>query len=104
MRNIVYRPRAVVDLDGIMVYLAFELKSPQAAQAAWDMIRESVERIANVPTIGHAFEDDDLEQGYRRILSGNYWIYYTFDEKDLTVWRIFHASRNDDAYGFHVFG
>lgn len=103
MRNIEYRPRAEVDLDGIFVFLAFEVKAPQAAERVAEELSAQIELIAEIPTLGHSFEDEGLQHTYRRILCGSYWIYYTFDEATLTVWRIFHTSRDTDMFGYHIF-
>ena len=102
MREIEYRQRASLDLDSILVYLMV-VRSPQAVRKVADALLESIERVAEVPSVGHAFDDDDLHDTYRRILSGSYWIYYTFDENTLTVWRIFHTSQDTDEYGFELF-
>ena len=103
MRNISLRPRAETDLDGILVYYAYELKAPQTAARVEQQIVESIERAADMPTLGHSFEGEGLSRSYRRILSGSYWVYYTFTAQELTVWRIFHASRDTDNLGYHIF-
>ena len=102
MLEIVWRPRAVADLDGILTYIVLDLKSPQAAQACADAITSAVERVANLPESGRAFIDDDLHRPYRRVLAKNYWIYYSHDKSTLTVWRIFHTTQDHDAYGFEM--
>ena len=103
MRKILYRPRAQTDLDSIFVYIAVDLGSPGAAKKLRKKLSEAIERIADVPTVGKAFVDEELGQAYRRILVENYWVYYTFDSKKIVIWRIVHASRDVDHYGFHVF-
>ena len=54
--------------------------------------------------MGRKVEDDGLEQSYRRVLSGRYWVYYTYDEKALTAWRTFHTSRDTESFGFLTLG
>lgn len=76
MRTIEFRPRASVDLDGILVYIALTLKSPQAARNTADAIFAAIERAAELPELGQPFFDEDLDhQGYRRVLVKRYWIY-----------------------------
>lgn len=100
MREIVWRPRAVADVDGILSYIVLEYRSPKAAQSCADAISQAVERVAELPETGRLFADDDLERTYRRVLAKNYWIYYSYDADTVTVWRVFHTSQDHDAYGF----
>lgn len=103
MREIVWRPRAALDLEGILAYIVVELKSPQAAKSCAEAIYEAVERAAELPGLGRPFEDDDLKREYRSVLAKNYRIFYSYDEKKLTVWRVFHASQDHASYGFEIF-
>ena len=100
MRDVVWRPRAVADFDGIITYILLEFRSPRAAQTCGDAILDAVERVAELPESGRLFIDDDLKRPYRRVLVKSYWIYYSYDADTLTVWRIFHTSQNHDSYGF----
>ena len=103
MRTIEFRPRASVDLDGILVYIALTLKSPQAARNTADAIFAAIERAAELPELGQPFFDEDLDhQGYRRVLVKRYWIYYTYDAHTLTVRRVFHTMQDTDCYGFEL--
>lgn len=103
MLEIAYRPRAVADLDGILVYLAIDVGSLQAADGIAHAILSAIERLAELPTIGRVFVDEGLNRDYRRFRVRNYWIYYSFDDDVLTVWRIFHTSRDTEGYGYHAF-
>ena len=103
VRTIEFRPRASVDLDGILVYIALTLKSPQAARNTADAIFAAIERAAELPELGQPFFDEDLDhQGYRRVLVKRYWIYYTYDAHTLTVRRVFHTMQDTDCYGFEL--
>ena len=100
MREIEFRPRAVMDLDGIVVYIAYELKQPKAAQEIADALYQAIEDLAENPDLGRVLNDEDLERSYRRILVKRYWIYYSSTSAKLTIWRIFHTTQDHDAYGF----
>ena len=102
MHDIVWRPRAVADLDGILTYLVLEHRAPQAAESCGSAILDAVERVAELPESGRPFVDDDLNRSYRRVLAKNYWIYYSFNEATATIWRIFHTSQDHDSYGFEM--
>ena len=103
MLEIRYRPRAVADLDGILTYIALELGSPVAAEKTAATILSAIEQAAEFPEMGRAFFDEDLSRPYRRILAKNHWVYYSYTSDVLTVWRIYHVTRDTDHYGFEVF-
>lgn len=79
-----------------------ELHSPKAARGIADAIIAAIERVAELPYSGKPFSDEDLARTYRCILVRNYWVFYSFDDRTLTVWRIFHASQDYDTYGFEL--
>ena len=99
MLDIAWRPRAATDLEGILAYIAIELRSPQAAEDCARAIIEGIERAADLPGIGRPFIDEDLERSYRSILVKSYRVFYTHDAETLTVWRIFHTTQDIDSYG-----
>lgn len=103
MREIVWRPRAVADFEGILTYIVLELRSPSAADSCGNAIMAAIERVAGLPETGRAFIDDDLARSYRRVLAKNYWVYYSYSDEQLTVWRIFHVTQDYDDYGFSLF-
>lgn len=103
MRAIEFRPRASADLDGVLVYIALTLRSPQAARDSADAIFAAIERAAEMPELGQPFFDEDLEHPtYRRKLVKRYWVYYTFAADTLTVRRIFHTTQDTGCYGFEL--
>ena len=103
MRAIEFRPRASADLDGILVYIALTLKSPQAARDTADAIFAAIECAAEMPELDQPFFDEDLEHpAYRRKLVKHYWVYYTYANDTLTVRRIFHTTQDTDCYGFEM--
>lgn len=94
MREILLRPRAQLDLESIYLHIATTLGAPQAARNAVDELYNAFERLAELPTIGMAFSSEDLDCAYRRFLVKNRWVYYTYDDQSLTVWRIFHTRQD----------
>ena len=94
MRNIVFRQRAQLDLESIYLHIAVALGSPKAAQDTVGSIYDALDGIAEMPTLGASFAHDDLEREYRRTLVKNYWIYYSFDDEQIVVWRIFHTRQD----------
>ena len=100
MRDIRFRPRAQLDLDSAFTYIALTLDAPQAAKSLVEALYAGIERVADLPESGMLFSAPELAQSYRRILVKSYWIYYTYDDATLTVWRIFHTSRDIDDCTF----
>lgn len=98
MREIVLRQRAQLDLESIYIYLAFEQGMPKAAQGIVNELYTALERVADIPDSGMFVDSDELERAYRRILVKNYWVYYTYDEAELVVWRVFHTRQDIDTY------
>ena len=97
MREILLRPRAQLDLESIYIHIAIELGAPQAARATVDALYDAFEHAAEMPTLGMIFSCDDLDREYRRSLVKNYWVYYTFDDAHITIWRIFHTRQDIDT-------
>lgn len=98
MLEIAFRPRAQLDLESIYLHLAMVASSKRVADSTLETIYASVERLAEFPELGSAFEDEDLDRPYRRMLSGSYWIYYTYNTSTLTIWRIFHTRQDIDDF------
>ena len=97
MREVLLRPRAQLDLESIFIHVALELGAPKAAHETVDAIYDAIENVADMPTLGMAFSSDDLDREYRRTLVKNHWVYYTFDDASLVVWRIFHTRQDIDT-------
>ena len=97
MRDVLFRPRAQLDLESIFIHIDLELDAPQAARDTVDAIYAAIENVADMPTLDMSFSCDDLEREYRRTLAKNYWVYYTFDDTSVTVWRIFHTRQDIDT-------
>lgn len=94
-RHIQYRQRAALDLESIIVYIGETCAAPKAAKQLYESITEALDNLRAMPTLGRVFQDDNLECGpYRSWLVGNYRIFYTYDEKRLTVWRIIHTRQD----------
>ena len=103
MRNIVLRPRAQLDIEGIAVYLAIELGLPQSARSTVNALYTSIDQLAELPDLGRMFANSSLDRTYRRLLVKGYWIYYSYDDETLFVWRIFHTRQDLDAFGYEAF-
>ena len=98
MRKILLRPRAQLDLESIFIHVSITLGVPNAARDIIGELYAAFERAADMPTLGMVFGSDELEGEYRRILAKSYWIYYTFDDDNLIVWRIFHTRQDIETH------
>ena len=100
MRNVRIRPIAQLDLESMYIYGAFEMGQPKAARALLDAFYDAFDRIAALPEAGMLFADDDLGREYHRMLVKSHWVYYTFDESSVVIWRIFHTRQDIANYTF----
>lgn len=103
MREVRIRPRAQLDIESAFIYIAQELHEPKAARNLADELFDTFDRLADMPSLGRVIADEELEREYRRTLVQNHWIYYTFDETTLTVWRVFHTRQDIDNYSIAAF-
>ncbi|MEG0375975.1 MAG: type II toxin-antitoxin system RelE/ParE family toxin [Raoultibacter sp.] len=103
MRTVEVRARALVDIEGAATYISVVFDSPNAAEHTMDAIIASIKQAAELPELGRIFICKGLATSYRRVLSGKYWIFYTFTDETLTVWRIVHVTQDVDRYGFDSF-
>ena len=89
MLDLAWRPRAHLDRESIAIHLGLERKAPQAALDAMRRIDDAIERVRTFPDSGGRVRLDPLRRTeYRTVLASPYTVYYRFDEKTLTVYRI----------------
>lgn len=99
MPDLAWRPRSQLDRESIALYIGFELGNPEAALATLKKIDDVIDRLRRFPASGGRIVLDGLEHSdYRRAHANPYTIYYRFDEKMLTIYRIVHQCRDFDAY------
>ena len=98
MREVRIRPRAQLDIESTFIYIALENDAPKAARELVNRFYNAFDQLAEIPDMGRIVNDEELERDYRRMLVGNYWVYYTFDDSTLTIWRVFHTRQDIDNY------
>lgn len=99
MREIVYRPRAACDIESIVVYLGQVLERPDAAHAWYESLGQAVDLLREMPDLGRPFDDARLViKGRRAFLVGDHRIFYSLDDKELTVWRVLHVRQDIDDF------
>lgn len=93
--------RAQYDLENIYTYLGVVAKNPKAAAKTVQEIHAAVEKAAEMPGVGSPLDtEENLEHGYRRLLVGKYWVYYSEEGGFLRVWRVFHTSQEVGDFDF----
>lgn len=98
MLDVDLRPRAELDIESIQIFLAYERKRPQAAVDAITKIYDAIELIREFPDMGGRVHRDEMENEYRTIPAAPYMIYYRYDSKHLTVYRVIHQRQDIDVY------
>lgn len=99
MREIVFRPRAEIELVAIVAYTKTAHGDRQAKKYIEDLHRQII-FAAEFPGIGS--EAMGLPAVYRKVLSGQHRVIYRHTEYELIVVRILHASLDvpDDIEDF----
>ena len=88
---------AAKDLEDISAYIANELREPAAAKKLVSKIKEAALGLGEMPTRYALVTDERLAlQGIRKLMMGNYIIFYVISEEDaaVTVVRILYSRRN----------
>lgn len=94
-------PKAVGDMGEAVSYVARELESPHAAERLAVQLNTAIENLAEYPYSHPAYVPiRPLTHEYRRIVVGNYAVFYWVDESDavVTVARVIYAKRDLSRY------
>ena len=95
MIKIRYNTEAIADIRQIHDYIANELGSPAAADKTVEKLSNSAHQLALFPEMGTLLSPPaDLLSGYRYIVSGNYMIFYRFEDPVIRIIRILYGRRD----------
>ena len=97
MYKLEFMPIAKNDLLEIVGYIANDLQNPVAAEKFAEELIAGAEKICDFPYAHQVYIPiKSLESEYRRILVGNYFLFYTVDEskKAVTIMRVIYARRD----------
>ena len=89
-------PKAVGDMSTAVSYIAGELHSPHVAENLMMGLNVTIEGLAEFPYSHPAYNPiRPLRHEYRRIMVGNYGVFYWVDEQSqtVTVSRVIYAKR-----------
>ena len=88
-------PEAKRDLIDIRAYIAEELKNPDAAERTVREIITSIRRLPEQPLMGPSLDAIiEIDTDYRYLLSGSYYIFYKYDGKAISVYRVIYMRRD----------
>ncbi|MCR5781968.1 MAG: type II toxin-antitoxin system RelE/ParE family toxin [Clostridia bacterium] len=95
--TVFYSAKAKQDLQSIYEYIAFDLWSPDTAEAQIKRIDEMIQSLDAFP-FRHPVNDTEplKSKGFRSVAVGNYVIIYLPQEKDctVTIYRIIYGGRD----------
>lgn len=94
MLDLRWRPRAQLDRESIALYLGVEQGQPQAALNVIAAIDRAIQHVREFPDSGGHYSADILQNEYRTIHAGSYTIFYRYDARTVTVWRILHQRQD----------
>ena len=90
MYRIEYSERAIIDLNDIYNYIYYELVNPIAAKRFRHQIPKSISNLQIFPFMGKKYNDTNI----RFIYFKNYLIFYTINNQNVEIQRIFHKRQN----------
>lgn len=99
MLEVVFRPRALAEIDAIADYTKAEWGEIQAKRYIEDL-RGKIDFAAEYPGIGST--GYGLPNGYRKLPSGSHRIIYRYTKTQLIVVRVLH-EREDVSEGWEDF-
>lgn len=90
MAKIVWSPKALSDLEGVLDYIA--RNAPVAAHRFVAKLVLRVESLEIHPLLG-GYVPEDESHTYRELLQGNYRVIYRFDGDKVYIVAVHHAAR-----------
>src|SRR6266568_3215046 len=94
-----YSPLFYDDLDKITDYILLELKNELAAKALIDAIEVAIKHRLENPLYSAIYRSiKTRKHPYRRILVGNYLIFYVVIENTMVVRRMLYGRRDLDRF------
>ncbi|WP_078427502.1 type II toxin-antitoxin system RelE/ParE family toxin [Alkalihalobacterium alkalinitrilicum] len=88
-------PVAKQDLYDIKEYITKELDNPTAAVSVVSNIIESYKKLKDYPMLGLELSSKiSIETDYRYLVSGNYIVFYKFDDVYVSIYRILYSRRD----------
>ena len=87
--QVILTPEAQRDIRETVLYIARELRAPQAALALEDFLRERMRSLSSMPfRIKTVSEQPWKDAGVRKTRVKNYYIYFTLNEEKQAVYVI----------------
>ena len=96
-----YLPIAMQDMVDIVSYISGELDNPEAAQGLAEKLIAAGDTLGNHPYKNRNYNPaKKLKYEYRRVLVGNYGMYYWVDEEAhvVTIARVIYQRRDIDRW------
>ncbi|MBU9722822.1 MULTISPECIES: type II toxin-antitoxin system RelE/ParE family toxin [Bacillaceae] len=88
-------PVAKQDLYEIKEYITKELDNPVAAVNVVSNIIESYKKLKDYPKLGVELSSKvNLDTNFRYLISGNYIVFYKFDDVYVSIYRVLYSRRD----------
>ena len=93
--KLTYLPLFRKDLDEAVLYIAYELQNPDAAQRLTDQVERAIlKRLENPESFEKYPSKHERRYPYYRIYVGNYVVYYVVIDDVMEVRRFLYKRRN----------
>lgn len=96
MYRIVTLPQAERDLDDIVRYLNGFY--PSTAQRQYDKLVDAILCLEEHPGKFEAYKPGCFHFAYRKMVVGDYLVFYVVEEKEIVLHRILHGARDISHY------
>lgn len=94
-----FSPSALEDFNNSLNYIEFELCNKKASEDLANKIFNAIDNVREFPNSGLQVDNEFiLDQSLRRILVGNYKIFYRIEEdiKSIIIVRIIHSLMDNE--------
>ncbi len=101
MRNVIYTPSAIRDIDASVTYLFFNLAAPQAARDLVRELDETMKRVMGQPYSGSLYRTDKrMRDEIRWVPVKGFVLYYAVTEDTVQIRRFLHGRQDRENRGF----
>lgn len=96
MHRVVTLPQAERDLDNIITYLNGFY--PGSALRQYDALVDAILSLEEYPNKFEEYKPGQFQFGYRKMVVGDYLVFYVVEDAEVVIHRILHGSRDLSRY------
>ena len=91
--NVLITDEALMDMEEIYNYIAFNLLAPDNASAQYDRIADAIMTLEELPDRIRVMDSEpEHSRGIRQLLVGNYSVFYVIKGSDVVVTDVLYSA------------